>query len=86
MEKPKVVKCPDGHFRRVIFSLGLYIADYLKQVWLAGIVSNWCLKYVYYVFLHHMHSTDMMLVDVMLCQQILMVKEATAVLMKRQTF
>ncbi|KAF8802530.1 hypothetical protein BYT27DRAFT_7226421 [Phlegmacium glaucopus] len=44
MSKPKIVKCPDGHFRRAIFSLGPYIADYPEQVWLAGIVSNWCPK------------------------------------------
>jgi hypothetical protein len=46
MEKPKVIKCPDGHFRRAIFSLGPYIADYPEQVWLTGVVSNWCPKYV----------------------------------------
>ncbi|KAJ7246765.1 hypothetical protein C8J57DRAFT_1674990 [Mycena rebaudengoi] len=39
-----VVKCPDGHFRRVVYSLGPYIADYPEQVWLAGIVQNWCPK------------------------------------------
>jgi len=44
MEKPKVVRCPDGHFRRAIFSLGPYIADYPEQVWLSGVVSNWCPK------------------------------------------
>jgi hypothetical protein len=44
MEAYKVVKCPDGHFRRAIFGLGPYIADYPEQVWLAGIVSNWCPK------------------------------------------
>jgi len=38
-----VLRCPDGHFRRVIFSLGPYIADY-PEVWLACIVSNWCPK------------------------------------------
>ena len=43
---PKIMKCPDGHFRRVVFGLGPYIADYPKQVWLTGIVSNWCPKYV----------------------------------------
>jgi hypothetical protein len=46
MTEPKVVRCPDGHFRRAIFSLGPYIADYPEQVWLAGIVSNWCPKFV----------------------------------------
>jgi len=50
MEKPKVVKCPDGHFRRAIFSLGPYIADYPEQVWLAGTVQDWCPKYVFNVF------------------------------------
>jgi len=42
MTEPKVVKCPDGHFCCAILSLGPYIADYPEQVWLAGIVSNWC--------------------------------------------
>lgn len=50
MESPKVVKCPDGHFRRAIFSLGPYIADYPEQVWLAGTVSDWCPKYVFDIF------------------------------------
>ncbi|KAF8903656.1 hypothetical protein CPB84DRAFT_1845636 [Gymnopilus junonius] len=44
METYKVVKCPDGHFRCAIFGLGPYIADYPEQVWLGGIVSNWCPK------------------------------------------
>ncbi|KAI9439702.1 hypothetical protein H4582DRAFT_1812628 [Lactarius indigo] len=44
MMVPTVVKCPDGHFRRAVFSLGPYIADYPEQVWLAGIVSKWCAK------------------------------------------
>ncbi|KAH9029736.1 hypothetical protein EDB84DRAFT_1562744 [Lactarius hengduanensis] len=44
MMTPTVVKCPDGHFRRAVFSLGPYIADYPEQVYLAGIVSNWCAK------------------------------------------
>lgn len=45
MTAPKVVKCPGQHFRRAIFSIGPYIADYPEQVWLSGIVSNWCPKY-----------------------------------------
>ncbi|KAF8800253.1 hypothetical protein BYT27DRAFT_7227560 [Phlegmacium glaucopus] len=44
MNALKVVRCPDGHFRRAVFSLGPYIADYPEQVWLSGIVSNWCPK------------------------------------------
>ncbi|KAH9029569.1 hypothetical protein EDB85DRAFT_2074436 [Lactarius pseudohatsudake] len=44
MTEPKVMKCPNGHFRHIIFGLGPYIADYSEQVWLTGIVSNWCPK------------------------------------------
>ncbi|KAH9170341.1 hypothetical protein EDB89DRAFT_2220723 [Lactarius sanguifluus] len=42
MTTPEVVKCPDGHFRRAIYGLGPYIADYPEQVWLSGIVQGWC--------------------------------------------
>ena len=41
-----VVRCPDNHFRRVIYDLGPFIADYPEQVVLAGIVTGWCPKYV----------------------------------------
>ncbi|KAJ7612392.1 hypothetical protein DFH06DRAFT_1345137 [Mycena polygramma] len=44
METPEVVRCPDGHFRRVIYGLGPYIADYPEQVWLSCIVQGWCPK------------------------------------------
>lgn len=46
MTVPKVVRCPDGHFRHAIFSIGPYIADYPEQVWLAAIVQGWCPGYV----------------------------------------
>jgi len=42
MDKYDVVKCPDSHFRRVIYGLGPYIADYPEQVLLATIVQGWC--------------------------------------------
>ena len=42
MSKPAVYRCPDGHFRRVIFGIGPFIADYLEQVMLAGIKQGWC--------------------------------------------
>ncbi|KAG5219977.1 Transcriptional repressor TUP [Salix suchowensis] len=45
MTQPRVSKCADGHFRRAIYSLGPYIADYPEQVLLACIVSGWCPKY-----------------------------------------
>ncbi|KAF8274535.1 hypothetical protein EI94DRAFT_1768740 [Lactarius quietus] len=44
MMEPKVMKCPDGQFHCIIFGVGPYILDYPKQVWLCGIVSNWCPK------------------------------------------
>ncbi|KAI0245200.1 hypothetical protein BJV78DRAFT_1277494 [Lactifluus subvellereus] len=44
MTTPDVVRCPDGHFRRAIYGLGPYIADYPEQVWLAAIVQGWCPK------------------------------------------
>jgi hypothetical protein len=46
MEKPDLVCCPDGHLRRTVYNLGAYIADYLEQVWLAGVMQNWCPKCV----------------------------------------
>ncbi|KAI0059028.1 hypothetical protein BV25DRAFT_1871690 [Artomyces pyxidatus] len=39
---PHILRCPDGHFRRVIFGLGPYIADYPEQALLACIVQGWC--------------------------------------------
>ncbi|KAJ7038606.1 hypothetical protein C8F04DRAFT_951033, partial [Mycena alexandri] len=44
MDTPDIVMCPDGHYRRVIYGIGPYIADYPEQVWLAAIVQNWCPK------------------------------------------
>ncbi|KAI0054565.1 hypothetical protein BV25DRAFT_1910247 [Artomyces pyxidatus] len=42
MTVPEVTRCPDGHFRRVIYGLGPYIADYPEQVLLSCTVQNWC--------------------------------------------
>ncbi|KAJ7884272.1 hypothetical protein B0H13DRAFT_2537445 [Mycena leptocephala] len=44
MTTPEIVQFPDRHFRRVIYGLGPYIADYPEQVWLTAIVQNWCPK------------------------------------------
>ena len=41
---PEVFRCPDGHFRRIIWEIGPYIADYPEQVLLACIVKNWCAR------------------------------------------
>ncbi|KAK7438087.1 hypothetical protein VKT23_018253 [Stygiomarasmius scandens] len=44
MTTPEVIRCPDGHYRRVVYGIGPYIADYPEQVWLSGIVSGHCPK------------------------------------------
>lgn len=46
MTTPEVTRCGDGHFRRVIYGLGPYIADYPEQALLACIVQGWCPKCV----------------------------------------
>ncbi|EIW76544.1 hypothetical protein CONPUDRAFT_129795 [Coniophora puteana RWD-64-598 SS2] len=42
MTQPEVVLFGDGHYRRVVWGVGPYIADYPEQVLLAGIVQGWC--------------------------------------------
>ena len=44
MIKPRVTCCADGHFHRVIYGFGPYIADYPEQCLLACIVLGWCPK------------------------------------------
>ncbi|KAI0311875.1 hypothetical protein OF83DRAFT_1177162 [Amylostereum chailletii] len=44
MTSPVIHRCPDGHFRHVIFDLGPFITDYPEQCDLAGIVQGWCFK------------------------------------------
>ena len=46
MSEPEVVRCGDGFYRRVIYGMGPYIADYPEQVLISGIVQGWCPKYV----------------------------------------
>jgi len=41
-----LVRCADNHFRRVVYGIGPYIADYPEQVLVAGIVNGWCPAYV----------------------------------------
>ena len=42
MLKPEVIRYADGHFRRTIWGIGPYIADYPEQVLLCCIVQGWC--------------------------------------------
>lgn len=46
MTEPVITRCPDGHFRRVIFGLATYIADYPEQALLSCTVQGWCAKFV----------------------------------------
>jgi hypothetical protein len=48
MTIPEVVHFPDGHFRKAVYRLGPYIADYPEQALLACIVQDWCPKYIFY--------------------------------------
>ncbi|KAF7368420.1 hypothetical protein MVEN_00164700 [Mycena venus] len=42
MMQPEVTLFGDGHYRRVVYGLGPYIADYPEQVLLACVVQGWC--------------------------------------------
>ncbi|KAG1834931.1 hypothetical protein DFJ58DRAFT_868489 [Suillus subalutaceus] len=42
MTTPEVTRCGDGHYWRIIYGLGPYIADYEEQVVLACMVKDWC--------------------------------------------
>jgi len=44
MTVPETVLFGDQYYRRVIYSLAAYIADYEEQVLLSCIMRNWCLK------------------------------------------
>ena len=42
MSTPTVYRCPDGHFRRIAFGIGPFIADYPEQAMQVGIKQGWC--------------------------------------------
>ncbi|KAF6745171.1 hypothetical protein DFP72DRAFT_993169 [Ephemerocybe angulata] len=44
MTKPRITKCGDGHWRRVVYAIRPYIADYPEQCVLACVVSGWCAR------------------------------------------
>lgn len=46
MTTPEITLCPDGHFRRAIYGIGPYIADYPEQVLLSCVVQGWCPRYL----------------------------------------
>ncbi|KAN0133618.1 hypothetical protein V8E53_008565 [Lactarius tabidus] len=44
MTAPELMRFGDGHYRRIVYGLGPYIADYEEQVLLSCIVRGWCRK------------------------------------------
>ena len=56
-----IVRCPDGHFRRAIYIIGPYMADYPEQCVLACIVQGWCPRFVFTLSLHNL-CTNMYIV------------------------
>ncbi|KAF8332479.1 hypothetical protein F5887DRAFT_1063884 [Amanita rubescens] len=42
MSKPEVIKCADGQYRRAIYGIGPYIADYPEQCIIGCAVQGWC--------------------------------------------
>ncbi|TFY69245.1 hypothetical protein EVJ58_g535 [Rhodofomes roseus] len=42
MTTPEVVRCPDSHFRRVIYGIGPNLMDYPEQALAACVVEGWC--------------------------------------------
>jgi Plavaka transposase len=52
MTTPRVTMCGDGHFRRIIYGIGPYIADYPEQALLACVIQGWCPKSVLYIFVY----------------------------------
>lgn len=48
MTTPEVALFGDGHYHRVIYGLGPYIADYPEQVLLTCVVQGWCPRCILY--------------------------------------
>ncbi len=40
MTSPEIARCPDGHFHRVVYGLGPFIADYPEQALATGVVQG----------------------------------------------
>lgn len=44
MDEAEIIRFADGHFRRAIYQIGPYIADYPEQVLCTCIVQGWCAR------------------------------------------
>ena len=75
MTKPEITRCSDNQFRRVIYSLAAYIADYPEQVLLACVVQGWCAKYIFSTK-QPVYDPDLVVIDVLLTKMTLMAAAA----------
>jgi len=55
MTTPEIVRCCDNHFRKAIYGLGPYIADYPEQVLLTCIVQGWCPQRVLSILIFYIY-------------------------------
>ena len=79
MTKPEITRCSDNHFRRVIYSLAAYIADYPEQVLLACVVQGWCAKYIFSTSTKQpVYVPDLVVIDVLLTKMTLTVAAAVS--------
>jgi hypothetical protein len=53
MTTPEIARTPNSHYRRVIYSIGSYIADYPEQALLTCVVQGWCPRYVTSLYFQH---------------------------------
>ena len=82
----EIVKCPDSHFRRAVYGLGPYIADYPEQVWLAAIVQVSQVSFIFTLRGLIFRNTQINLIDAMHLPTISINQTHTGGLMKRLTF
>ena len=68
MKVPETVLFGDNYYRRVIYGLAAYIADYEEQVLLSCILHNWCPKCLAHwsdlnadALRHHQEHVDMVI-------------------------
>ena len=45
-----VVRCSDHHFQWVIYGLAAFIANYPEQTAMSGIVYNWCVTFILFIY------------------------------------
>ena len=80
MTQYEVVRCADGHYRRVIYGLGPYIADYPEQALLACIVQGWCPRYASFNYGDRDYAYDPCVPVVLRVRRHLMTEDSVALM------